>query len=463
MWHTEEHWRLTRYLRSPVVDVGEGDAVCHKAVRVPPDYLSIFANGALRTVCVNELDGAGPAADLLRPLAEGGHLIACSVSPGGMKGLRSAAKISVCEDGPFTIVRKTGKGTGQTPWPARSQAGDGRRRVLIIRYGAVGDHLMLTPLLDYYRSEGYHVTLNCTETGGKVFRGDPRIDDLWVQEGGIVPADDRIRAYWERIGKEYDEVVNLSESVERDMLALEGTPEFNAPAERRRATGGRMTYFDRQFEAAGLAGRGRLPSIWLSESERRWAADEAMRIRKRIGRSMLVLWNPVGSSFHKIYPWMFDVFNIVRHNGDDIGFLVVSDGQGGYLAGSEYSDVAFNAGGRYDIRRSIAMHSAVDAVVSVETWSMIAAFAFDAPLVGLLSHSSRSNYPARGQDILLAPSVADCPCWPCHQLHYTRASCPRGVHCRDATLCMDSIPPSDVYDALLSIYRRRSADVRHAC
>lgn len=453
MIHEESHYLLTRYLRSPVVDVGTGESVAYKAIRVPDDWLSIFKPKAIRTVCANSLENPDAVSRVMDPLADGGCLILSELSKEARKELAKRYQIQVWQDGPFTIVKRLSGKSGEI---SRSELtpSDGRKRVCIVRYGAIGDHLMVSPLLQHYRDEGWHITYNCSERGEDIYGKDPRIDNLWVQEHGIVPPDERIFKYWERMKEGFDHFVNLSEVIEGDLLRIEGKDNYHDPWEKRQAECS-GNYFDAHFRRAGLEISGRLPKIHLTSKETDWAKEEVHRVRRKAGRSMVVLWNPVGSSFHKVYPWVFDVWNLIRENRDDIGIIVISDALGQFLVGNEFKDLVHNGGGKYKIRQSIALHSAVDAVVTVETWSMIASFAFEAPLVGLLSHSGRENYPRRDRDFLLSPSAHDCPCWPCHQLHYSRNSCPRGIYCKDTTLCMDSIPPVDVYNALMKIYERK--------
>ena len=456
MINAEMHYKLYRHLRSPVVDAGEGDAVCKGALKVALSQLLWFKERHLKSICMDEVSEQQLA--LVFPLlADGGVLITPAITADAVKSLRKTYRYQRITEGSFTILKRLSGAPGELPAPVPKPV-DGRKKVLLIRYGAIGDHLMVTPLIQHYHDEGWHITYNVSENGEKIFQGDPRIDDLMVQQMSLISTvRTEMDEYWRKLEKDYDKVVHLIECVEGDLLRVEGTPQYKDKWEKR-AIECSGNYIDHHFDRAGLDIKGRLPSIWLSDSEREWARKEVEMVRKKLGKSFIVLWNIFGSSWHKAYPGMFEVWSLLKINRDDIGVIAVSDKMGKYVVGNDFNSILFNGCDRYKIRQSIALHSAVDAVVTPETWSMTAALGFDAPMIALLSHSSPSNISARPQDILMEAPLSDVPCKSCHQLHYSRTSCRRGVYNSDATLCMDSIPPGDVYQSLMKI---RSAHGDH--
>jgi hypothetical protein len=443
------HYKLYRYLRSPVVDAGEGQAVCKGALKITLSQLLWFKERHLKSICMDDVSEQQLA--LVFPLlADGGILITPSITPEAIKSLRKAYRYQKIIEGPFTIIKRLSGAPGEFPAPVPKPV-NGRKKVLLIRYGAIGDHLMVTPLIQHYYDEGWHITYNVSENGENIFKDDPRIDDLMVQQMSLISTvRTEMDEYWQKIGKDYDKVVQLIECVEGDLLRIEGTPQYSDPWIKRHAECDK-NYIDHHFERAGLDVKGRFPSIWLSDAEREWARKEVDMVRKKLGKSFIVLWNIFGSSWHKAYPGMFDVWSLLKINGDDIGVIAVSDKMGKYVVGNDFNDVLFNGCDRYKIRQSIALHSAVDAVVTTETWSMTAALGFDAPMIALLSHSSPKNISHREKDILLEASLAKCPCKTCHRLNYSRASCPRGTFYQDATACMDAIEPGTVYSKLIGL------------
>lgn len=452
MNRSDMHYRLYRYLRSPIVDAGGGELVSLKALKVNEYQIWWFKERTLRTICCDEITEKF-IEPLFNLLSDGGCLIAIEISDQTIKELRRKYRYQVIKDAPFIIVKRLSGPPGEYPAP-KPKPVDGRKKVLMIRYGANGDHLFVSPLIQYYHDEGWHITYNVTERGEQIYRDDPRIDDLLVQETGVLSIKRTdLDAYWSALGKEYDKVIQLNEVMEVDLIRVEGSPEYLDPWEKRDAECDKNV-IDYHFERAGLDIKGRLPTIWLSEKEKEWAQKEVEQVRKKLNRKFIVLWNIFGSCWHKAYPGMFEVWMLLQTNRDDIGVLAISDQQGKFVVGNDFGQVVYNGCDRYKFRQSLALHSAVDAVVTPETWSIPAGLAFPAPMIMLLSHSSKKAYTSRPQDIQLQASVKNCPCIECHQLHYSRASCPRGVYNKDATLCMDQLEPGIVYDSLMLLRSR---------
>ena len=459
MKEADQHYRLYRYLRSPIIDAGEGTCVSNKGLKIEMGQVGWFKERGIRSLCLDEVPPKTirPAFDML---ADGGAVYTLDVAPETIKLLRPDYKYQVISEPPFTIIKRLSGSGGEVPVLPKKPHG-GRKRVCIVRYGAFGDHLMVTALVEHYHREGWHITYNCTEKGESLFKNDPRIDDLMVQEENVISAN-RVGmvAYWEKLGKDFDKLVPLSEVVEGTLLRIEGTKEYHDSQLKRRVDCCK-NYIDHHFEKAGLPEiTGRLPVIPLSDTEREFARKEVDAARKRLGKSFIVLWNVFGSSWHKAYPWMFDVWWLIKQNRDDIGILAISDQMGKFVVGTEFNDVVYNGCDRYKIRQSLSLHSAVDAVVTPETWSLIASQAFDAPMIAMLSHSDPKNFTWRSNDIVLTPPIKDCECYPCHQLHYSRNSCPRGTYNSESTLCADSIAPATVYQALLKLRSTHGNDTR---
>lgn len=439
--------RVIRHLRTPLLDVGDENntSISHKGIAVKDHQLGWFKPGTIKTVCLPPFDKP-TAIGLIWPiLADGGKIVTSRLAEEVRKELRKTASFDVVSEPPYTIVRKLSGPPGERQ--GKQKQSDNRKRVLISRYGAYGDHMMTSGLVQHFHDEGWNITYNCTEKGQEIYKGDPRIDDLMVQESDIIPPNDELRKYWDELSGDYDKFVNLSEIIEGKLLRMEGRPDFLDPWVKRAAECS-GNYLDAHFERAGIDAKGTLPNIYLSDAEKEWAKREVDHVRKKLGKSHIVLWNVFGSSYHKMYPWMFDVWYLIDHNRDDIGVLAVSDGLGKFVVGNDFKCV-FNAGERYKIRQAMSLHSVVDSVVTPETWSLIAGLSFPAPVVALLSHSAKENYTWRDGDVPLRPKVADCPCYPCHQIHYSRTSCPRGIREAAATRCMDAIKPLDVYHSIL--------------
>ncbi len=445
----DKHYLIVRYLKSPIIDLGGEPSPSHKAIRITEPNLPIVKIGTLKTICVDGIRDAEQIVPLWGLLADGGHLISGNpLEPEAVKALRGIGKYQVIESEPFLVIRKlSGKG-GEVPY-AKPVPVPGQKTICLVRYGALGDHVQMSSVIDHYHREGWWVVYNCNRKGRDVYRGDPRINEYIDHEDDIVPAiKDKLGQYMDALKVHYDKFINFAEIAEKSLLRIEGRqPEYNDSWEKRHAECNR-NYYDEHFVRCGLPEiKGRGPSIWLSDKEREWAKGEVEEARRKTGKSFIVLWNIMGSSFHKMYPWAYDVWYLCDQNRDDIGFITVSDATGAFLEEKKFKNILPRAG-KYTIRHTLALHSAVDAVVSTETNSMNAGLGFPAPVIAFLSHSSREQFPWRPQDIPMTPSVKEVPCYPCHQLHYSRVGCPRGPLKTGATSCMEAIAPGEVYQAL---------------
>jgi len=101
-----------------------------------------------------------------------------------------------------------------------------------VRYGAYGDLVQASSVLAGLKAQGYHVTLYTSPPGEVVMAHDPNIDRIYLQDKDQVP-NNLLGEFWAWHKKKYDKWVNLSESVERTLLALPlSTPHMMAPAAR---------------------------------------------------------------------------------------------------------------------------------------------------------------------------------------------------------------------------------------
>ena len=459
----EYHYLIIRYLKCPIVDLGGGELPSVKALKMSGENLPIIKEQSVRTFCVDGIREAQHVTTLWPLLAEGGCLILANpLEDDALKVLRSTGKYQVIEKYPLYVYKKLSGTGGEIPYN-RPVPEQGQKTVCMVRYGALGDHIQMSAVIDHYHREGWWVVYNCNRKGRDIFRGDPRINEYIDHEDNIVPADKgKLDAYWNALAKHYDKFINFAEIAEKTLLRIEGRQqEYNDTWEKRHADCNR-NYYDEHFVRCGLPEiKGRGPSIWLSDKEREWAEKEVEAARRKTGKSFIVLWNIMGSSFHKMYPWAYDVWYLCEHNGDDIGFITVSDELGAFIEEKRSKNILCR-GGKYTIRNTMALHSAVDAVVSTETNSMNIGLGFPAPVIALLSHSSTEQFPWREYDIPLTPSVKEVPCYPCHQLHYSRNGCPRGTYNTGATACMEGIPPGTVYQSLLKLRSRHERNLTTA-
>jgi ADP-heptose:LPS heptosyltransferase/predicted SAM-dependent methyltransferase len=326
---------------------------------------------------------------------------------------------------------------------------DRRPRALVIRYGAYGDHLIASPLVRRLSEDGYHVTYNCTERAFPVTQNSPFIDEYLIQGEGIVAAD-HLLEYWEDLGKGYDKVVNLSESVEVKFLYVPTRPEYKLTVEERRRRCGSSNYTDYALELGEYFDVKRpRPELWPSPVESGMAAF----FRHKFKDKFLVMWCLQGSALHKCYPFGQDVALefLKRHKdamtitvGDDMCRLIEWD-----------HDRNLKKSGVWDIRSTLLMTKWVDLVISPETGVLNAAGCYDTPKIGMLTHSNKTNLVKHfGNDYSMQAEIS---CSPCHRMiyhHNAEADCPKMDLGEGAWLCAcaGAFPPDEVLRRMEKVY-----------
>lgn len=307
--------------------------------------------------------------------------------------------------------------------------GHGVKKALVVRYGAYGDCLMSTGAIRLLAEQGYKVTVNCTSYGEPIFRHNPYVENLAIQQKDIVP-NTQLESYWKECAKGYDRFVNLSGAAE-DSLLIPDTKMFLSAIELRkkypnhpqkeifesivkeyRKRIGDKNYYDNHLEKAGLEERGLNGELYFTPSEELVARD----FRNRYRKSFIILWSLSGSSYHKIYPYFQWVVQDILNRIPEVLVISVGDDLCALMERAE-SDRYLPRSGIWNIRQSMIMTKYADLVVGPETGILNAAGCFDTPKITLLSHSTHGNLCKYWKnDYCLSPE--NTWCYPCHMLHY---------------------------------------------
>lgn len=333
------------------------------------------------------------------------------------------------------------------------------KRVCVVRLGAYGDGIMVTPLLRLLKKDGYHVTMNCMKYGRPIFDNNPYIDEFLVHDEKILNND--LDKYWAKLAKKYDRFINLSESIEKTLLKQEGSPEFDWSHERRHGECN-VNYYDRTLELGGYGHiKGQNGELFFSKDEENWG----LSMRNHPKDTFKILWSLSGSSFHKTYPMSEAVATEFLDTCEDAMIYTVGGNVEGVLEWDHRRTM--RRCGEWNIRKSLIMTKYADLVIGPETGVLNAAGCFDTPKILFLSHSSRENLSKYWKNCdVISPFVLDAPCHPCHQLHYTLKSCPQRAigsilnvktntqEVVTAPACVATISQERVLEALLRAYQQ---------
>ena len=310
------------------------------------------------------------------------------------------------------------------------------KTICIVRYGAFGDILIASSVFPIFKEMGYKVCVNVSERGLDILRHDPNVDEIIVQKTDQIP-NTRLTEYWEIMSQGFDKLVQLSESIEQTLLLMPSHTvkmdgkDFRVPAnpnyEKDKDFIHNMcdvNYLERTHELCGVENKF-TPKFFPTGSEKRFAKNFKRNLKTRY----LVMWVLSGSSVHKVYPWTDPVIVKLLSEREDVTVLTVGD---------EICQM-LEIGWENEKR--------VITVVGPETGVLNAASVMDTHKVIFLSHSSKENMVKHWINTT-AFEPDDCPCFPCHKMHFGFETCNRDIRTGGA-LCAANIHPEGVYNDIV--------------
>jgi len=315
----------------------------------------------------------------------------------------------------------------------------------IIRWGGLGDHIFVSPVVRYLKNMGCEIVYSTTERGREIVKHDPNIDELIFTPDASV---DDVRAYWDeeikRVGA--DKVVNFSESIEVSLLKHPLDPKYNLPKYERLKECD-VNAFDQSFLWAGID-----PNKLTAEEKRPilyYTPEEVERVEKFFDlydglgwnveprKKMVVMWCLSGSGPQKVYPFTMSVMIRMLEKYEDLYFLTVGDEVCQLLEVDKEAHPLANriidCAGKWSVRETMLATKYAQVVVAPETGVLVASGQYQTPKVGILSSITRNHVTKYFENdyTLEAENVS---CSPCFKLIYEKFQCP--LHYSGATLCM---------------------------
>lgn len=432
---------LVPYTRGRVIEIGNTKPFPH-FISLGPEDVPLFADESMDAVYSQVLDKLTDPRKALqqwwRVLKKGGHLIVSDAPDMERLGTWDM----VHNDG-FQVYQKGGSGhrySHKRPKPAKS--------CLVIRYGAIGDMIQTASIFPGLKKQGYHVTVNCYASSKEILEHDPHVDAFMLQDRDQVP-NEELGPYWEHLETKYDKVVNLSESVERSLLATVGNaPRFWPKQARHRYMNINyleMTHLIAEVEDTFAA------HFYPTQEEREWALKE----RTRMGGGPIVMWSLSGSSVHKSWPYLDTMIARILTAFPEARVVLVGDDMCQLLEEPWKNEPrVIRRSGVWKIRESLTFAcKQADIVVGPETGLLNAVGMEEVGKVCLLSHSTRENLTKHWKNTVAIEPPQSVPCYPCHMLHTSFRDCARGPKTGTA-LCQEMIPPDVVWPAMLGILKK---------
>ena len=313
----------------------------------------------------------------------------------------------------------------------------------VFRTAAFGDLMQASSIFPALKEQGYNLTVVAGEYGIDVIRNDPHVDTFFLQPNGSVE-NDELGEYWKHLSEPFTKFVNLSESVERSLLAVEGDKCFDWPREFRDLVFS-VDYLDAAHAFAGVLDYPKRPKFYRSAKEEKWAKG----FRRKLGLENKVILFPLsGSGLHKAWPHMDQLIARLMIEHPDVRIVFTGDSFCKILEYTWRKEKRIHCkADRWQIRDTLSFMPEADLVLGVETGVLNAASFEPMPKVLLQSHSNAKNV---GGNWVNTYSIEpeNTPCYPCHKMHWTWKNCHRDEKTGMA-LCMANISADRVYDAVV--------------
>lgn len=316
------------------------------------------------------------------------------------------------------------------------------KTVCICRFGGFGDMIQTALLFPRLKELGYHVTVMTTPRGHDIIKHDPNVDDWYLLDQDQVP-NHELHEFWRVQATRFDKFINLSESIEGQLLALPGRPNHSWPHEVRKKRMN-MNYHEWTAELAGVP---------FKPCQLFYPADHDVVPTGLDPANFNVVWALSGSSPHKFTPHQDAVIARILLEIPEARIILVGDLACKVLEqGWEDEERVICLSDELSIRETLAMAQMANLVIGPET-GVLNAVGFDEKphKVLLLSHSSVNNLSKHWKNVqALVPD--DCACYPCHRLHYGTEYC-NIVEETGAALCAQNISPAAIYAAVDKVYQ----------
>jgi ADP-heptose:LPS heptosyltransferase/predicted SAM-dependent methyltransferase len=342
----------------------------------------------------------------------------------------------------FQVYRKSAKGAGhqfsyKKPRPDKTCG--------IVRYGAWGDLIQASSILPGLKAQGYHITLYTTPRGHEVIKEDPNVDEFYMQDTDQVP-NTALGQFWDNEKKKFDKWINLSESVEATWLAQPDRIQYTWPHDLRDKILGHTNYLEFHHELAGVPYEKCQMRFVPTADERKWAHEQVRRERG----DPLIVWTLAGSSIHKVWPHMDQVFARILLTWPKAK-IVTMGGQreADMLEGPwENEPRIIKQSGKLSIRQTMALAQEADLVIGPETGVMSAVAMLPMPKIIFLSHSSEENLTRDWVNTKSLTPMRHTPCYPCHKMIYTWDQCVKHEE-TGVALCATNITPDQCWVAVV--------------
>lgn len=323
-------------------------------------------------------------------------------------------------------------------------------RILVVRLGAYGDMVIISPLIRHLKSQGHSIYLMTSDRGMEVMKGNPHITELIYHEKDSVPIEklgDKIKDLAKK--HKCERTIDLSESIEVALSLHPRSPHYSIPKYERRKLFER-NFYEYTFEFANEPwdGVSLRPELFFTD-------DEVRESKSYLGNGFNLLIGMSGSNTNKTWPWNEDLVKAIKQDyGDKVHVITVGEEKCQLI--EPQGEGITNLSGKIPMRISMCLTSLVDCVISPDTGLLHAAGCYDTPKIGLLGHNTREVITKHfTNDYSVEADEEKAECAPCFKLIYDmKIQCPRDESTMGA-MCMSSgIEMGLVYERFKEVYAK---------
>lgn len=359
-------------------------------------------------------------------------------------------------------------------------------RVYIVRYGAFGDSLVITPVLRALKEQGHHIILEYSDRGEAVFRHNPHIDEHVFYKADSVPIE-QLNKYWleQKEKHKADKYINFSETLEVALALHPRSPRYNY-SKSERALLCNKNYYEYSMKHAGINFNLVFPddcqkysymdeknpyiSIYKENQMRDFykpelffTKDEELDVKQYLKSNHFnIVFNMSGSGKNKAYPWSDIVIGSILNDFPNAHIITIGDYMSKMI--ELHADRVTNLCGEIDIRMSMLLTKHADLLISPDTGVLHASGCFSTPKIGLLGHTTKENITKHFEnDYSIEADQSRAECSPCFRLIYNAPmQCPRDISTGGVYCMSKGIQPEMVYDRVKEVIAKHSKAVKLA-
>lgn len=321
------------------------------------------------------------------------------------------------------------------------------KKVLISRFGAYGDSIILTPMIRELKKLGYYVVINTSERGFEVLKNNPNIDEFISYNTNSL-SNDELDNYWKDLQLKHkpDYFINLTHSIEVTLCTHPDYEIYYASQEERTKQCNKNYYeqtFSLVFDKLGID-TAEMPHEYY-KPELYYNKRELSQARSLVPHNKYTIVICLsGSSISKFYPWNIHLVDEIKRLHPDSYIITIGDKFS--ISAEEAMAVDKKLSDRIPFKVACAMLQYADLLIAPDTGILHASACYNINKIALLGQTSIENITKHFSNCYSIQ--ADCNCSPCFKIIYDNDTCPKD-QTTQASLCMGyGISPFEILSAI---------------